>query len=172
MVKFYLAVVCTGVFAMTANADDLKVDLQTVVASGEVRPVGGVTSAGQPDEAALKVFADSGYAAVIDLRAEHEQRGLDEKSIVEGLGMDYILMPITDTAAISFENARQLDELLASYDAPVLIHCGSANRVGALLALRESLNGEDDDSALQVGRDGGLTGLEARVIEVFAERGQ
>ena len=169
MVKFYLAVVLAGVLAMAALADDLKVDLQAVVASGEVRPVDGISAAGQPDEAALRVFADRGYAAVIDLRAEHEPRGLDEQAVVESLGMDYVLMPITDTAAINFENARRLDELLKQYDEPVLIHCGSSNRVGALLALRASLNGADDEGALQAGRDGGLTGLEVRVIEVLGE---
>ena len=32
----------------------------------------GITAAGQPDKAALEVFADSGYATVIDMRAEDE----------------------------------------------------------------------------------------------------
>lgn len=169
MVKFYLAVVLAGVLAMAALADDLKVDLQVVVAGGEVHPVDGVSAAGQPDAAAFKVFADNGYVAIIDLRAEHEPRGLDEQAVVEGLGMDYVLMPIVDTAAINFENARRLDEVLKQYDEPVLIHCGSSNRVGALLALRASLNGADDEGALQAGRDGGLTGLEVRVIEVLGE---
>ncbi len=169
MVKFYLAVVLAGVLAMAALADDLKVDLQVVVAGGEVHPVDGVSAAGQPDADAFKVFADSGYVAIIDLRAEHEPRGLDEQAVVEGLGMDYVLMPIVDTAAINFENARRLDEVLKQYDEPVLIHCGSSNRVGALLALRASLNGADDEGALQAGRDGGLTGLEVRVIEVLGE---
>jgi uncharacterized protein (TIGR01244 family) len=154
---------------MAALADDLKVNLQTVVSNGEVRPVDGISAAGQPDAAAFKVFADSGYAAVIDLRTERENRGLDEEAVVEGLGMDYVLMPIADTAAINFDNARRLDELLKKYDEPVLIHCGSSNRVGALLALRESLNGADDEGALQAGRDGGLTGLEGRVVEVLGE---
>ncbi len=170
MVKFYLAIVLAGVLAMAALADELKVDLQAVVASGDVHPVDGISAAGQPDADAFKVFADSGYVAIIDLRAEHEPRGLDEQAAVEGLGMDYVLMPIADTAAINFENARRLDEVLKQYDGPVLIHCGSSNRVGALLALRESLNGADDASALQAGRDGGLTGLEMRVIEVLGEK--
>ncbi|MCH8100138.1 MAG: hypothetical protein IIB74_06850 [Proteobacteria bacterium] len=169
MVKFYLAVVLAGVLAMAALADELKVDLQAVVASGDVHPVDGISAAGQPDADAFKVFADSGYVAIIDLRAEHEPRGLDEQAVVEGLGMDYVLMPIVDAAAINFDNARRLDELLKQYDGPVLIHCGSSNRVGALLALRASLNGADDEGALQVGRDGGLTGLEVRVIEVLGE---
>ena len=169
MVKFSVAFVLAGVLAMTALADDLKVDLQTVVASGAAEPVDGISAAGQPDAAAFKVFADSGYAAVIDLRTETENRGLDEEAVVEGLGMDYVSMPIANPAEINLENARRLDELLKSYDAPVLIHCGSSNRVGALLALRASLNGADDKDALKVGKDGGLTRLEGRVIEVLEE---
>ena len=170
MLKIPVTLLLTGVFAMAAFAEDVKVDLQAVVASGDVAPVDGISTAGQPDEAALKVFAERGYAAVIDLRTAQENRGLDEQAVVAGLGMDYRLLPIADPSEINFDNARRLDELLQQYDAPVLIHCGSANRVGALLALRASLNGADDESALQAGKDGGLTGLEQRVREALSEQ--
>ena len=145
----------------------LKGDLDDVVANGVVQPVDGITAAGQPDEAALKVFADSGYAAVIDLRTEGEARGLDEPAVVERLGMDYVSLPITGDG-ISFDNARTLDELIKGYEGPVLVHCGSSNRVGALLALRASLKGADDSAALEAGKEGGLTGLEGKVRDVLA----
>lgn len=148
-------------------ASPLKVDLGTVVAAGTVSPVDGITSAGQPDKAALKVFADSGYAAVIDLRTAGEDRGMDEQAVVEELGMDYVPLPI-GRDGISFENAATLDELIKSYKAPVLVHCGSANRVGALLALRASQKGASDEAALETGRRGGLTGLEPQVREALA----
>lgn len=144
----------------------LKVDLQSVVETGAVRPVDEITAAGQPDEAALKVFADSGYVAVIDLRTAGESRGLDEPAVVEGLGMDYVSLPI-GRDGISFENAASLDELIRSYEGPVLVHCASSNRVGALLALRASLDGADDEAAVAVGKEGGLTGLEGKVREVL-----
>jgi len=60
-----------------------------------------------------------------------------------------------------------LDELIAAANGPVLIHCGSGNRVGALLALRESLAGADDEAAIEYGKEGGLTGLEDRVRDVL-----
>ncbi len=178
MIKLLVGVLIMGVFSITAIAEDkilhgvssLKVDLQAVVDSGVVQPVDGITAAGQPDAATFKIFADSGYSAVIDLRGETENRGLDEAAVVVELGMDYVALPIASAAAINFANARKLDELVAKYDGPVLIHCGSSNRVGALLALRESLDGADDESALQAGRDGGLTGLEGRVVEVLGEK--
>ncbi len=147
----------------------LKVDLDEVRADGKVEPVDGITSAGQPDEAALQVFADNGYVAVIDLRTAGEDRGMDEAAAVEGLGMEYVSLPI-GRDGISYENAKALDKLIASYDEPVLVHCGSANRVGALLALRASMKGADDEEALAVGREGGLTGLEGKVREAFGKR--
>jgi len=146
----------------TSNQANLKVDLDTVVSTGEVRPVDGITSAGQPDEAGFKVFADQGYTTVIDLRTVGEDRGLDEPAVVESLGMEYVLLPI-GRDGINFENAKTLDKLIEAADGPVLVHCGSANRVGALLALRKSLEGADDETALEYGREGGMTRLEGSV---------
>ena len=145
-----------------------KADLQEVVATGEVKPVNGITPAGQPDAAAFKVFADNGYVAVIDLRTVGEDRGLDEQTVVEGLGMTYVLFPIS-SGDITFENAQVLDGLLASFDDPVLLHCASSNRVGALLALRASLHGADDPAALQAGKQGGMTRLEPKVRELLSD---
>ena len=163
------------VFTAAADETDfgpvtgLKVDLDRVVELGTVSSVNGITSAGQPDEAALEVFADAGYATVIDMRGEGENRGFDEAAVVEELGLHYVTLPIDGKDAVSFENARKLDELLQKYPGPVLVHCGSGNRVGALLALRASLAGKDDESALELGRAGGLTGLESVVRDRLAE---
>jgi len=173
MTKLLLAMIlAAGLSAAWADADtapELKVDLAAVVSTGEVVPVDGMTSAGQPDEAAFGVFAKQGYTTVIDLRTEGEDRGIDEPEVVEGLGMEYISLPI-GRDDINLENAQFLDRLLESADGPVLVHCGSGNRVGALLALRESLNGADDEAAHEYGRQGGMTGLEGTVKEALTEQ--
>jgi len=165
-----LLVAC-GDGAEIAPEPPLKVDLNLVVADGSVTPSGGMTTSGQPDEAALRVFADSGYVAVIDLRRPGEDRGIDEESVVEELGMSYVPLPV-GREDITFETAKALDELLASNDEPVLVHCRSANRVGALLALRASANGADDKAAIEAGRRAGLTSaeLEALVREEFGSK--
>lgn len=151
-------------------ADSLHVEIADVKAAQNVRPVDGVTSAGQPDIEALQVFADSGYAAVVDLRGGAESRGLDEAEVVKGLGMSYVPFPITGTEAINFENAATLQRLIDSQDGPVLVHCGSGNRVGALLALSTALDGADDEAAIAAGKEGGLTSLEPVVRERLADR--
>lgn len=159
-------------FALPACAGEAEqgilVDLDTVVEAGEVSPVDGITSAGQPDEQALQVFADSGYAVVVDMRGPNEDRGMDNfAGAVEAKGMKYVAFPVSGAEQISFETAAELDALLEEADGPVLLHCASGNRVGALLALRESLNGADDASALEYGKDAGMTRLEPRVREVL-----
>ena len=167
LVVVTVALFCSATFA-EETLTTLKADLDAVVSTGAVEPVDGITAAGQPDEAALKVFADQGYRTVIDLRTAGEDRGIDEPAIIEALGMDYVLLPI-GRDAITFESAKTLDQLIKDAEGPVLVHCGSSNRVGALLALRKSLAGADDEAALAYGLDGGLSSLEGRVKEVLEE---
>jgi uncharacterized protein (TIGR01244 family) len=169
LLMFLAAIFCTAVFAEDSAVDSsLKVDLGAVVESGVVIPVNGISTAGQPDAAALKVFAEQGYTTVIDLRTEQEDRGIDEVAVIGELGMEYIILPIGAADEISFENAKTLDRLIADAQGPVLIHCGSANRVGALLALSKSLEGADLESALDYGREGGMSSLEGRVRQVLS----
>jgi len=134
-----------------------------------VTPVDGISSTGQPDEAALQVFADSGYVAVIDLRTDKEKRGIEEAAVVEGFGMQYVNVPIAGVKGVNFESARALQQVLADFDEPVLVHCGSGNRVGALLALGQVLDGADHESAIEHGKTAGMTVLEKRVREVLED---
>lgn len=147
------------------------VEIASVNESGHVQPVDGITAAGQPDVAALKVFADSGYVAIVDMRGPDEDRGMDdEKGVVEGLGLEYVAFPIHNADDVTFDKAKELDELIESYDGPVLVHCASSNRVGAMLALRNSLNGASEEEALEHGKAGGLTRLEPVVVKRLAEK--
>ena len=137
----------------------------------EAEPVPGITTAGQPTASQLEELAGKGYAAVIDLRGENEDRGFDEAGKVEELGMNYISLPISGPDTINYDNAEALDTLLSEIDGPVLLHCGSSNRVGALLSLRQRLQGDDAETALQIGLAAGMTSpvlqeaVEARLSE-------
>ena len=157
-----LAILVAAASFSTAAEPTLKADLKTVVETGQVTPVEGLTTAGQPDAAAFKVFAEQGYVAVIDLRTEGEDRGLDEPAVVSELGMEYVNLPITGDD-ITFEKAEELAELLGQYDGPVLLRCGSANRVGALLALDKVAKGVDAETAIEEGKLAGLSSLEGKV---------
>ena len=125
----------------------------------------GITTAGQPGEAALAALATAGYKSVIDLRGENEDRGIDERKAVEMLGMSYVNLPVEGAAGVSYANASALDRLLAELPKPVLVHCSTGNRAGALLALRAKVNGEDARAALDLGVANGLAGLKPVVEE-------
>ena len=171
--KRHLAVLLVAALAASSPAmggDELvptiKVDLTAVVELGKVEPIDGLTTAGQPNEAAFRVFAESGYKVVVDLRTEGEDRGLDEPAVVQALGMEYVSMPI-DGPDINFRKARELDALLDSYDEPVLLHCASSNRVGALLALNVFAESGDAELAIATGRAAGMKSLEKTVRELI-----
>ncbi|MGI9272327.1 MAG: beta-lactamase hydrolase domain-containing protein [Woeseiaceae bacterium] len=145
---------------LAGESGDIHVEISAVTSSADLQPVDGITSSGQPDADQFALVADAGYVAVVDLRGENEDRGLDEAAVLEQLGLDYVQLPVSSPEAISKDNASVLDQILSDYDGPVLVHCGSGNRVGALLALRQSMLGADDDDALAYGKSAGLTGLE------------
>ena len=155
---------------MTEDQESIHIDIDGVNSSEDLHPVDGITSSGQPDEKEFSLFAEAGYVAVVDLRGLSEDRGLNEGAVLEQLGLEYVVLPLSSPDAINFENAAKLDQILAGYDGPVLVHCGSGNRVGALLALSKSLEGADDDAALQYGRSAGMTGLEPVVRSRLAEK--
>lgn len=132
-------------------------------------PLEGITTAGQPNSQQFTAAAASGFKAVIDLRGPQEDRGMDEKASVEALGMSYISLPVEGAGGVTYGNAAALDKLLAELPRPVLIHCSTGNRAGALLALRAKLNGADNESALALGVAGGVTALKPAVEQKLAQ---
>jgi protein tyrosine phosphatase (PTP) superfamily phosphohydrolase (DUF442 family) len=133
-------------------------------------PLPGVITGGQPDAAQLAALAEAGYRTVVDLRAPGEPYPReDEKAALESLGIEYVSIPVAGPEGLTEENARALSAVLAEEDAyPIAIHCGSGNRVGALLALEAAwIDGAPPAEALALGLDAGLTGLEPKVRELL-----
>lgn len=119
---------------------------------------GDVFFAGQPQESAWQRFADEGVAVVINLRNPSELESLDhdEAGAVTSLGMRYVNIPFSSDT-FSAADVDQLAAVLAETSEPVLIHCGSSNRVGGMWAAylaRE--RGLDLDVALERGKAAGM----------------
>ena len=96
-------------------------------------PLPGIATAGQPDAAAWSALAGAGFKAVVDLREASEPRGHDEVGAIARAGLRYLPLPVSHDAL----GDRQFDVIRAflrdPLNRPVLVHCQSANRVGALL---------------------------------------
>lgn len=130
-------------------------------------PLPGVLSGGQVTQEQLAEAAAAGYRTVVSLRMPEELQEWDEPSAVEGLGMRFLSLPIAGAEGITRENAEKLAAILDEKDLrPMVLHCGSGNRIGALFALIAfQLEGKDAETALKVGQDAGLTRLEPVVRE-------
>ncbi|MEP7066650.1 MAG: sulfur transferase domain-containing protein [Gemmatimonadota bacterium] len=96
-------------------------------------PLADVATAGQPDAAAWGELAKAGFKSVIDLREASESRGHDEPGAIARAGLTYILLPVSHESL----GDRQFDALREFLrdpgNRPALVHCQSANRVGALM---------------------------------------
>lgn len=123
---------------------------------------------GQPNLDEFSELKKIGIRHVINLRPEMEMQGFDEGSYVELLDMTYWQLPIVGMNDLTPQAAEQLDAQLQAAEGPVLVHCASGNRVGALFALHAFfITCLDAESALQVGREHGLTKLEPMVQAMF-----
>ncbi|MBX7221461.1 MAG: protein tyrosine phosphatase family protein [Blastocatellia bacterium] len=113
------------------NLQDLKQKLQADIPNLTcLTPQ--VATAGQPNFAAFQKLAQNGFKSVINLRTATE--GIDlkqEQEMAEKAGLKYISIPVQTSAP----NPEQVPVFFAAVqnktNQPMLIHCGSANRVGA-----------------------------------------
>ena len=134
-------------------------------------PAKGIATAGQPTEAHLQQLAANGYRTVIDLRHGSERRGYDEGAAVVAAGMEYIRLPVLgppEDETVDEFRALVRDEARR----PVLVHCASANRVGAVLIPYLVLDqGYTAEAALNAAITAGLHSHElARAAFEYVER--
>lgn len=127
------------------------------------------TFGGQPSEAALQRYAAEGGTAVIDLRT-HDGRdtaSFDEQATVTRLGMEYVHLPMS-SSTFSAADVDRFAEALKAVDGPVMVHCGSSNRVGGMWAAylaREQ--GWETEKAIQAGK---AAGMSSESVEEAARR--
>jgi len=172
MKRLILASLCltlSAAISFAADRDVVAIKVADIHADASVLNGQQHVSTGQPDEETLTIASGAGFVALIDLRSADEDRGIDEVAAVKAAGMQYVSLPVNGADGVTFENAAEFDRLLAEFEGPVLVHCASGNRVGALVALRASAAGASDDEALAAGKAAGLTRLEPAVAERLAE---
>ncbi len=128
-----------------------------------------VISFGQPNQSEVDAFVEDGVTLVVDLRGPNENRGYDEQTYLNSINTAYYSLPVIDEGDINFDNARLLQTLINDADGKVLVHCGSGNRVGALMSLIGNLEGMDKQEAIEFGIQNRLGGLINTVNEIIEE---
>ncbi|MGA8295079.1 MAG: protein tyrosine phosphatase family protein [Rhodoplanes sp.] len=112
-----------------------------------------IATAGLLKDGAIPALKALGFATIVDLRGPDEGAGA-EKQAVEAAG--YVNIPVTGgvpTDAQIAEFARVVED---ANNAPLLVHCASANRVGAMWTLYRVRQGVPLSIALEGGRTAGL----------------
>ena len=127
---------------------------------------GSLLLGGQPTPEHLAEAAQAGYRTILYTRGLDEI-DWDEKAEVEKLGMRWIALPIANAGELTQENALRFAEIVGDEQLhPMMVHCGSGNRVGALFALASYYRGERSAAeALEWGLSLGLTSLTPAVQE-------
>jgi len=95
-----------------------------------------LATAGQPMAAQFQTIREAGFAVVINLALSSSENAIaNEGSIVAGLGMAYVHIPVEFGAPAS-EDFRAFCGAMETFgDRPVFIHCAANMRVSAFVFL-------------------------------------
>lgn len=141
-------------------------EVESVAVDGlpNARRLGDLTFGGQPSEGALRALADQGFRTILTTRGPGEVTW-DEKAAVQALGMDWVEVPMAKPVAeITDEQVEALAKALDSAPRPMLLHCGSGNRVSGLWAVwLVEKGGKTPEEALELAASVGMGSVRAVV---------
>lgn len=128
-------------------------------------PFEGVCTGGRPRPRQLQQARTAGIKMVVSLCSPSERDDYDEATLAAAFGMRYLNIPVAGPSDLTLANAQLLADALVNTPAnPVLVHCISSNRVGALFALKaHQIDNLGIERSIAVGRLAGLTTLESEV---------
>jgi uncharacterized protein (TIGR01244 family) len=135
-------------------------------------PEPGVMAAGQPTGEQVQLAAEDGYKTVLDLRTPQESRGFDEPEAARQNGLVYVNVPVSPTA-LDQATVNRFLAAMKQAKKPVLVHCSTGSRVGALwyawLVLEK---GKAPAEALAKAKAAGLRQpeMKERIEKLVAER--
>lgn len=163
LLSFVAAVVLLLPLAVCAQSDDES------FAEGirnYTRVDATVACAGATPVEAMPRLREAGFRTVVNFRTAGESgaRIEESKRAAEEAGLRYVHLPFREPSA---EIAESFLQVAGDADAgPLFIHCGSANRVGAMwLIKRVKLDGWSVDDAT---REAEEIGLRSAALKAFA----
>jgi protein tyrosine phosphatase (PTP) superfamily phosphohydrolase (DUF442 family) len=93
-------------------------------------------TAGQPTESQFRAVREAGFEVVVNLALPTSDNALaHEGSIVTGLGMSYVHLPVDFTAPTSMDFRTFCGVMEAFDDRRVFVHCAANKRVSAFVFL-------------------------------------
>lgn len=142
---------------------DLKSDVPRMLCIDERFATGA-----QPTEAAYAKLAAHGFRSVLNLRRHSEGPDVaGEQALIEKAGLRYINIPVTPAEPKAEDVEAFINAVKDKSNHPMLIHCGSANRVAAFwMIYRVVEQGWTEEKALE---EAGKIGLTSAGLKSFAQ---
>lgn len=131
----------------------------------------GVFLASRPQPGDLEQAKMGGVKTVVNMMHASEQAGFDEGAFVADLGLAYENPAWNGDAELTDDMIDRNLEILRTAERPMLVHCSSANRVGAIWYAYRALDGGlSDTEALAEAKVVGLKSpnYEAKVRDYLA----
>ena len=156
VVSLALAVMVPMATGLPARAEPVVAESEEIGLVNEERPERDVLFGGQPTAEQLLALAASGYRTVIDLRMPDESRGFDQAALLQQKGVEY---QVIGWSKETLEDPQTIAAAVAAFESaerPLLVHCASGNRVGALYYAVLAGRGVEPEAALEQARDNGL----------------
>lgn len=144
-------------FARVESADAPEVAKGSLGSTSNVHTCGDLYLTGQPSAQDISTIKDAGIQRVISLRTEGEVPW-DEAKAFEEAGVEFVSLPFRSPDSMTPELLGSLRDMLRETDAkPTMLHCGSANRVGAVWMTHRVLDqGIALETALEEAKEIGL----------------
>lgn len=140
----------------------------------QAEPYHGLVTSGQPTTEQFGKLKAAGYTTVVNLRAEDEPGYRDERDAATRDQMLYTHIPIKGPEDLTRENVQKLADTMnakMAKEGKVLMHCGSGNRAGAMVALKAAwVDGRSAEDSLKLGKAAGLSEFEPQVKQLLEKK--
>lgn len=117
---------------LTACASGPKLEEREIGTIPNLHGYGDILLAGQPSADDLELARRRGVRTVVNIRHPSETEGFDEEQFVTMMGLEYVAFPWAGPDQLTDDVFDRARELFETAEKPMMLHCGSANRVGAV----------------------------------------
>lgn len=174
-VAAFLAIAVTASLAVAEEASSPKLQPSKLGTTRNVHTFGTNLLCGQPTKAEFAEAKERGVKVIVTLRTKGEV-DFDEPATVKELGLEFHRFGFREPDTLTDKVFDQSLQVLAeSEKKPVMLHCGSANRVGAIWLVHRVINhGLDVEAARKEAKSIGLRtpGYEERALDYINRKGQ
>lgn len=132
------------------------------------RATSQIATSGIIGDKGAALLAEHGFKTIIDLRTPAEGTN-EEKQAAETVSIHYINIPVT-SEGITQKQLTAFTKAVENTTKPVIVHCASGNRAGAMWAAYRISQGAAPEIAIEEGKAAGMKPeMEQKIIAAFVK---